>query len=210
VSVQFYFAFKMGLSGSRRWDEYPSDAAVTICGDGRNLSSGYSFIVGADNNQRSILMRGDTVVAQSNDTAALLPTFTDGRPTDEQMHRRWWYVKINKIGSRVECWLDNKLLFTYNDPKPLDMGQVALWTYDNGIMLSRVQIYYANEQRPDYVKLVNHTLPASPIFKPAGSKVQVASSKAAKAISTKRANAAFPKSAKAVKVAALSRATESH
>lgn len=159
VSVQFYFAFKMGLSGARNWAEYPADAAITICGDGRNLGSGYSFIVGADNNQRSVLMKGDKVVAESNADAALLPTFTDGQVNTNEIHRRWWYVSINKIGSKVECSLDSKLLFSYNDPKPLDMGQVALWTYNNGIMLSRVQIYYENEQRPDYVKLVNKAVP---------------------------------------------------
>ena len=54
------------------------------------------------------------------------------------------------MGSQLTCYLDNKLLFTYTDPKPIDAGQVALWTYNNGIMLSRVQIYYQDElqQRP--------------------------------------------------------------
>jgi len=150
ISVQFYFAFKMGMSGVRSWPEDPSDAAVTILGDGRNLGSGYSFIVGADDNQRSILMRGGKVVAESREPEALLPTLTDGKPEQDDMHRRWWYVRINKIGSRVECWLDNNLLFTYDDPKPLDAGQLAVWTYNNGIMLSRVQIYYENEVRSVY------------------------------------------------------------
>jgi len=159
VSVQFYFAFKMGLSGARNWAEYPADAAVTFCGDGRNLGSGYSFIVGADNNQHSILMKGDKVVAESSAEAALLPTFADGQVNTNEIHRRWWYVRINKIGSKVECYLDNKLLFTYDDPKPLDTGQIALWTYNNGIMLSRVQVYYENEQRQNYTKLVNKVMP---------------------------------------------------
>lgn len=192
VSVQLYFAFKMGLSGAKSWAEYPSDAAVTICGDGHNVGSGYSFIVGADNNQHSILMKGDKVVADSNEAAALLPTFADGQVDTNTIHRRWWYVKINKIGPRVECWLDNKLLFSYNDPKPLDLGQVALWTYNNGIMLSRVQIYYANEVRPNYTKLVSQPVFHAPHVKSA---VQVAAVKAAP----------VRKAGKAVKVAALSR-----
>lgn len=194
VSVQLYFAFKMGLSGARSWAEYPSDAAVTICGDGHNVGSGYSFIVGADNNQHSILMKGDKVVAQSSDAAALLPTFADGQVDTNTIHRRWWYIKINKIGPRVECWLDNKLLFSYNDPKPLDLGQVALWTYNNGIMLSRVQIYYANEVRPNYTKLVSQPVFQAPLSKSA---VQVA---AAKTAPIRKASAG-----KAVKVAALNR-----
>ncbi|MBV9866401.1 MAG: hypothetical protein JO316_13695 [Abitibacteriaceae bacterium] len=205
VSVQFYFAFKMGLSGPRSWAEYPSDAAVTICGDGRNVGSGYSFIVGADNNQHSILMRGDKVVAQSNEEAALLPTFADGRRDTNEIHRRWWYVKINKIGSRVECWLDNKLLFTYNDPKPLDMGQIALWTYNNGIMLSRVQVYYENEQRPNYVKWVSKPIPGVYKSPTSANAVKVAASTGSKAkVSTKA------KTPAKVKVAALTRISNQH
>jgi len=84
----------------------------------------------------------------------------DGYPEDlNLLHRKWWYVRINKIGPKVECWLDNKLLFNFIDPTPLDAGQVALWTWNNGIMLSRVQIYYENEARPVWVK-APHGAPA--------------------------------------------------
>ncbi len=145
VSVQFYFAFKMGLTGNPAWLYHPSDVAITLDGDGKNLSSGYSFIIGADNNSHSLLMKGANVVAESTDAKALLPVMTDGMPDMSVLHRRWWYVRVNKVGPRVECWLDNNLLFAYNDPKPLDAGQFALWTYNNGIMLSRVQVFYENE-----------------------------------------------------------------
>ena len=90
-------------------------------------------------------MKGDKVVAQSNAKAALLPVLADGQPSMNDLHRHWWYVRVNKIGSRIECYLDNELFLTYDDPKPFDAGQIALWTYNNGIMLSRVQIYYEQE-----------------------------------------------------------------
>lgn len=147
MSIQFYFAFKMGLTGSPRWNYHPSDVALSFAGDGKNLGSGYSLIIGADSNKRSILMKGDQVVAQSAEKAALLPVLADGQPSMNDLHRHWWYVRINKIGSRIECYLDNELFLTYNDPAPLDAGQIALWTYNNGIMLSRVQIYYEQELR---------------------------------------------------------------
>jgi hypothetical protein len=152
ISVQYYYAFKMGLSGSPRWHEFPADAAVTICGDGKNLSTGYTFIMGADQNKHTLLLRNGKIVAESTDKAALLPVLADGQPGTNELHRRWWYVRMNRIGSRVECWLDNALIFSYDDPQPLDRRQLALWTYNNGIMLSRVQIYYQNEVRPDYRK----------------------------------------------------------
>lgn len=152
-SVQFYFAFKMGLTGTTTWKYRPSDVAVSFCGDGKNLGSGYSFVIGANENSHSVLMKQGKMVAQSVSPDAILPSMVDGEPAMELLHRHWWYVKVNKVGNRVECWLDNKLLFTYNDPKPLDAGQIALWTYNNGIMLSRVQVFYENEIKPVYVKL---------------------------------------------------------
>lgn len=145
MSVQFYFAFKMGLTGTPRWNYHPSDVALSFFGDGKNLGSGYSLIIGADGNKRSVLMKGDKVVAQSDAKPALLPVLADGQPSMNDLHRHWWYVRVNKIGSRIECYLDNELFLTYDDAAPLDAGQIALWTYNNGIMLSRVQIYYEQE-----------------------------------------------------------------
>jgi len=149
LSAQFYFAFKMNLSGTPAWQELPSDMAVTICGDGQNLGTGYTFVVGADGNRRTVLLRNGKIVAETRDPKALLVSMADGHPASNDLHRRWWYVRVNKIGSRVECWLDNELVLTYHDDAPLDAGQMALWTYNNGIMLSRVQIYYENELRRD-------------------------------------------------------------
>ena len=188
VSVQFYFAFKMGLTGTPAWYYHPSDVAITLAGDGKNLSSGYSFIIGADNNTHSVLMKGAKVVAESNDAKALLPAMTDGMPDMNTLHRRWWFVKVNKIGPRVECWLDNNLLFAYNDPKPLDEGQFALWTYNNGIMLSRVQVFYENEVQstplwkpvlPAKSPLLTVSVPSKP---KAPAKVQAATSKTGKRV----------------------------
>ena len=166
ISVQCYFAFKMGLSGTAKWMEFPHDMGVTIGGDGQSLGSGYSFLVGADNNTLSVLRKGSEVVAENRTREALLPIYTDGNPDAGQnsnvVHRRWWYVRVDKIGSTVSCYLDNKLLFSYNDPKPLDVGQVALWTYNNGIMLSRVQVYYQNEVRPAFTRQVSAPVQPTP------------------------------------------------
>jgi len=150
-SIQFYFAFKMGIDGARaKWPERPSDMAITFCGDGQNLGSGYSFIIGADGNQHSVLMKQGKTVAESRAPEALMTSFIDGRVHTNEIHRKWWYAKINRIGNRIECWLDNRLLFAYEDPQPIDAGQIALWTYNNGIMLSRAQIFYQNEVKPDF------------------------------------------------------------
>jgi len=169
ISVQFYCAFKMENSGTYdartgayRWWEYPSDAAITIGGDGTNLNSGYTFIVGANDNQHTVLLRGDKVVGDTRAPEAILSTYNDQLSVamDRLVHRRWWYVRIDKIGNRVSCFIDNKLIFSYDDKAPLDAGQVALWTYRNGIMLSRVQIYYDKEIQAPYAKSVPRKTPA--------------------------------------------------
>ncbi len=160
-SVQFYFAFKMGLTGTKAWMERPGDAAITVCGDGKNVGSGYSFILAANDNQHCVLLKQGKTVAESTAPEAILVSNIDGRVDDSQLHRKWWFAKINKIGDTIECWLDNKLLFTYKDAEPLDAGQVALWTFNNGIMLSRVQVFYENEVKSDF-KTLHINAPAKP------------------------------------------------
>lgn len=166
-SAQVYFAFKMGMSGVQSWPEYPADAAVTICGDGKSLGTGYTFIAGADENTRSILMKNGKIVASSSAPEAVLPRLTDGNPGNDAMHRRWWFARVDKVGGKISCYLDDKLVLSYDDPTPIAGGQTALWTYNNGLMLARVQLYYQNEIRPVYVK----SAPATPV---AGDKVKLA------------------------------------
>lgn len=152
MSAQMYFAFKMGMSGVASWPEYPADAALTICGDGKSLGTGYTFIAGADDNTRSVLMKNGQIVASSSEPAAIMPRLTDGNPGNDAMHRRWWFARVDKSGGKISCYLDDKLVLSYNDDAPLQGGQTAIWTLNNGIMLARVQLYYQNEIRPVYVK----------------------------------------------------------
>ena len=41
------------------------------------------------------------------------------------------------------------MILTYDDPEPLSAGQMALWTYNNGLMLARVQVFYEKELHPE-------------------------------------------------------------
>lgn len=148
LSVQCYFAFKMNLADTPRWNYHPSNVAMTILGNGKDLGTGYTLIIGDDNNTRTILMRNGKIVAQTTNPEALLPSVADGNPSMQQLHRHWWYLRINKVGQQVQCYFENKLILTYHDPSPIDSGQTAIWTYNNGIMLSRVQIYFENEKVP--------------------------------------------------------------
>ena len=154
VSAQIYFAFKMGMSGVASWPEYPADAALTILGNGKDLGTGYTFIAGADDNTRSVLMKNGVIVASSSAPAAILPRLTDGNPGNDAMHRRWWFSRLDKSGSKISCYIDDKLVLSYDDAAPLKSGQTAVWTYNNGLMLARVQLYYQQEIRPVYTKTI--------------------------------------------------------
>ena len=143
-SAQMYFAFKMGLNVAK-WPEYPANAALTICGDGTNLGSGYVFIAGAEDNTCSLLMKNGEVVARSTKDDAILPRLTDGKPGNDNVHRRWWYARLDKVGDTITASLDGNPVLTYVDKAPIEGGQTAIWTYNNGLMLARVQLYFERD-----------------------------------------------------------------
>jgi len=126
-TVEFFAAFKM-QSGTR----YPhvGDINLTICGDGRNLDTGYQVIFAGWGNRWTRLLRNGKIVAGSGD-AVIRGNF----------HRRWFHIKLRKTGNLVQLFIDDELIRQYRDPRPIDGGQIALWTVDNGIMVSRVRIY---------------------------------------------------------------------
>jgi hypothetical protein len=113
------------------------DLNATICGDGKRLNSGYSFIIGGWGNTKTAILRGDRVVAET--AAYRLPPQGTG-------HRLWFYVRIEKRGNRLSLSVDNAPVLTYEDPNPLRGDRVALWTQNNGIMLARVAVSYQQEQ----------------------------------------------------------------
>lgn len=149
-SAQVYFAFKMGLTLVPQWPEYPSDAAVTICGDGKNLGTGYTFIAGAYDNSCSVLLRNGVEVARSTKPEAILPRLTDGNPGNDAMHRRWWFARLEKEGNKVTAYMDEKPVVSFEDKTPIVGGQTAIWTYNNGLMLARVQLYFEREQKATF------------------------------------------------------------
>jgi len=144
VVVEAYLAFKMGLGTVVNYKN-PNDLNITIHGDGANPSSGYSFMVGADHNSESRIVKGTHVLAASSDPKALLPVFEDGFPSTYEFHRRWWRVRARKVDTKLQLWLDDQLVVEAEDPEPLNAGHVGLWIQDNGMIVSRVKVYYEQE-----------------------------------------------------------------
>jgi len=131
VSLEFCGATQ--FDGTRGTTDYSwaRDINCTICADGKDLTTGYSFVFGGWDDQYTRLLRGTEVVAET--TQYLVPRSSSA-------HRQWFYLQMEKRGPRIRCWLDGTLVFDYTDPQPLTGRRAALWTYNNGIAVARVRI----------------------------------------------------------------------
>ena len=140
MAVHFFAAFQMKQRDSRIYR--PMELNVTICADGRNLASGYTFIYGGWLNTRSALLKGETIVATTTKETLRPPTLLDTTPSTNFLHRKWWHIAIEKHGSTISCWVDDRLALQYDDPEPLEGGSACLWTYDNSVMIARAWLAY--------------------------------------------------------------------
>lgn len=130
-TIEYFAGIKMDLAGPPYYSRR-ADLNLTICGDGENLDSGYAFIFGGWNNTSTRLIRKGQVVAATN--AALFP----GGGHDA-IHHRWFHVKMTRRASKVNCSIDGKLIFEFDDPEPIPGGHVAFWTWKNGMIVARVR-----------------------------------------------------------------------
>jgi len=133
VCIDLAAGIKMDRNRGGRY-EYASDINITIAADGRDLTSGYSFLFGAREtghpNRATLIVRGERVVARSHRRI----------PVHSNIHRRWFHLKVARHGRKLLYWIDDELVLEYDDPDPLPGRQVALWTWNNGIMVAQVRI----------------------------------------------------------------------
>lgn len=128
LTMEFCAAIKMDYTKTVGYG-FASDLNATICADGAHTDTGYSFVFGGWANTKTAIVRQSQVVAEA------------AKPLIEgNVHRRWWYFKIEKRGPRLRYWVDNKLVHEYTDPKPLTGNRIAIWTYRHGLMLSRFRV----------------------------------------------------------------------
>jgi hypothetical protein len=107
---------------------------VVLCGDGKNVNSGYSFVVGTERNGSGVtLSRNGKVVARE----PAYRIYSDA-------HNQWINVRAQKDGNEIRLWVGDQRILDWHDPNPLPGGRLAVWTKDNGIMIPRVTVYYEN------------------------------------------------------------------
>ncbi len=134
LMLDFYAGFAMP-SYTRMPAEKPADLGITIFGDGKNVSSGITFILGADLNEGSIQIRN----GEQKPLAFKLNTNTD--QLDMSFHQRWLRVTISVIDNKLTVISENKVVaeFDLNKDDPKE-GRIAIWTLDNSILFARAYL----------------------------------------------------------------------
>ena len=128
---------------------HPGDLNVTLCGDGKNLWSGYQFIVAGWDNTRTRLYKGTQVVAETRAPEAL---FHHTMNHDMEWHRHWFDVRAEarqtvregKTGVLLRLTMDGKTLLEFFDAQPLktfvEGGRTAFWSLDGSLLLARARV----------------------------------------------------------------------
>jgi len=126
-----------------RGERSPSDLNLTVGGDGRDLSSGYSWIFGGEKRTVNRVYKGDAIALEKPfELPALLGN----------THQDWFYVRLEKrqtaAGLRFKYFVNNKMLMEYADPAPLkaalEGGRFAFWTYNGALSIARARLWYSN------------------------------------------------------------------
>ena len=93
----------------------------------------------------------------------LNPLIAQGRP----YHGAWYYIKLRKIGTKLEYWFDDELVMTWNDPNVLREGLVGIWTFIHSMTLAQIKITYDGVRtRPVPVRMLPLEEPKPPVAKP--------------------------------------------
>ncbi|MFW6164159.1 MAG: hypothetical protein ACODAJ_15435, partial [Planctomycetota bacterium] len=129
VTVEFAIGPKMERARGSSY-RYARDFNVTLCADGKDISSGYSFLFGGWDNARTAILRRDKLLEASSHVI----------PRGSGIHRRWFYVKAAKRGNTLTLYVDGSRVLTARDPDPLTGSRVAIWSWDCKIMIARVRI----------------------------------------------------------------------
>ena len=147
VSVELFAGNKMESARGAPYT-YARDINVTICSDGADLTKGYTFHFGGNNNSGSYITRNGLEVKRSAKPVLI--------PTDMFLHNKWFAIKAERRGlarvlphhaptprrslpTRKTSNGETISELAFDDPHPLT-GVRRVWTYDHGIMLSRVRI----------------------------------------------------------------------
>ncbi len=130
ITVECYVGIKMNNSKGKKYS-YASDLNLVICSDGKDASLGYNFMFGGYGNTVTCIKRNGETVSENREVHI---------PVEQNIHRRWFYLKAEKKDEKLVFSIDGKSVCEYTDPDPLKGNRIAFWTHDNGMMVARVRI----------------------------------------------------------------------
>ncbi len=154
--VDLHAAVMMDYGPMSGYDRY-GDLCLTLCADGRDLSSGYTVQFGAEGNTVSRLLRGDTVVAENR--SILYP------PRSQGAHQNWYHLTLEKLGAELVFSVDNREVCRFTDPEPLAGGHLAVWTWNRGMMVARARVWAERDEgipAPTFRASAESVAPAAP------------------------------------------------
>ncbi|PIU94675.1 MAG: hypothetical protein COS65_06385 [Armatimonadetes bacterium CG06_land_8_20_14_3_00_66_21] len=169
-TLEYYAGMRMSTTKAMSYPRV-GDMNVTFGAEGSDLSTGYSYLVGAwdpgwTSKWTKLVRRAGTVAetdrplvprvrTDSGRRYIPVPYVADGR----DVHGAWYYCKVRRIGNRIECYYDNELVLTYDETDPLKGHRFGLWTYDNDMVVACLKVSYQRCYAPD--RLVPAPLPES-------------------------------------------------
>lgn len=165
MTLEFY-------AGTRHGDWYyrMGDLNCTIMAQTTSPSSGYTVTCTEWDQELSqkwtTLRRNGEVMVRSDDYLVprrraglvrkfLNPLVSQGRP----YHGAWYYIKLRKMGDKLEYYFDDHKIFETTDPEALRDGLVGIWTFMHSMTVAQVKITF-DSMRPRPIRLLPP--PASP------------------------------------------------
>ncbi len=145
------FCVEMHAGQRHGWYERCGDLNLTVLNNGPTPAEGYTVTTTAWDPDQSqlytILYRNGREIARSDQY--LVPRRREGNrrmgyeplvAPGRDVHGAWYYLKLRRIGDRLEFYFDNDLVFTVNDPDPIPRGGAGIWTFLNSMMVARVKL----------------------------------------------------------------------
>ena len=152
LTLEFYAGSRHGYSYAR-----PGDLNCTIMASEAAPDSGYTVTCtewdyNLSENWSSFMRKGVTIdrsdkylvprPRKGNVRKFLNPLVSKGRP----IHGAWYYIKLRRIGSRLQYYFDNELVFEYDDPEPLTSGVLGIWTFMHSMTVAQVKMTFEKVQ----------------------------------------------------------------
>ena len=146
VTVDYYIAPKMNSKRGNAY-QYVRDFNCTIGADGKDLASGYSFLVGGFDNSRLGIYRGTKLLDEAKGRSR-----GEVIPRSSEIHHLWFHIRVQKKGDTLRLWYENQLwhetsVVECKDPEPLSGNRIAFWTKDCGVMVGKVVISCEDAQK---------------------------------------------------------------